>query len=67
MDKNLLKENNDLIKNSVIEDVILSKYEDRLNSGLFIDGNKGIKIGNYQTSSKNKEAILKLAEIALNS
>lgn len=63
--RNLLKENSELIKNSVIEDVILSKYEDRLNSGLFIDGNKGVKIAPYKITVKNKEAILMLSDFHL--
>ena len=63
--RNLLKENSELIKNSVIEDVILSKYEDRLNKGLFIDGNKGVKIAPYKITVKNKEAILMLSDFHL--
>lgn len=61
----LTKENQELIKNSVIEDVVISKYEDRLNSGLFIDGNKGIKIQPYTSTTKNKEAVLMLSDFHL--
>jgi hypothetical protein len=63
--RNLLKENQDLIKNSVIEDVILSRYEERLNAGLFIEGNQSIKIAPYKISVKNKEAILMLSDFHL--
>jgi predicted phosphodiesterase len=63
--KNLKNENQDLIKNSVLEDIILSKYEDRLNLGIFIDNFKDIKINKYINITKNKEAILVLSDFHL--
>lgn len=63
--RNLERENNELIKNSIVEDVILSTYEERLNRGLFIDGNKNIKVKPYKTSVRNKEAILMLSDFHL--
>jgi hypothetical protein len=63
--KNLKIENTELIKGSVLEDVILSKYEDRLNNGLLIDNIKDIKIEKYIHTTKNKEAILMLSDFHL--
>lgn len=63
--RNLIKENSELIKNSVVEDVILSIYEERLQRGLFVDGNKNVKVGPYKISVRNKEAILMLSDFHL--
>jgi hypothetical protein len=64
--KELKKDKDNLIKNSINTDNLLSLYQENLDKGIVLKNNKNIKVGSYKKIGKvKKEAILMLSDFHL--